>query len=206
MKPKQSYAHTSGAKYDQCGTPPHGLAPLLPYLPPHARIWEPAAGAGMLANALEAAGHLVIRSDWIDGQDFFSYAPDPASYDMIVTNPPYSIKYRWMERCYQLGKPWALLVPLETVGAASALKQYRQHGWEELRLMQRINFSMPDSGFCNSGAQFPVIWLCWHLLPTPVLVADVPQPAPEHRLIRPKKRKQTTQMQLYLFEQERMAA
>jgi hypothetical protein len=192
VKPKQSYAAASGAGYDQCQTPPHAVAPLLPFLPAGARIWEPAAGEGLLADALEQAGHPVMRSDWITGEDFFRWEPDPAAYDVLVTNPPYSVKYAWLRRCYELGKPFALLLPFETLASGTALALWRRYGWEELRLTQRVNFKMPGTGYANNGAQFPVVWLCWRLLPAPVVVADLPQPAPEHRLVRPKKAAEVT--------------
>lgn len=184
--PQTNRKAESGAIYDSCFTPPHGVAPLLPYLPPHSRVWECAAGAGWLADELERHGHTTIRTDYTTGQDFFTYAPDPTDYDIIVTNPPYTLKYRFMERCYQLGKPWALLVPFTTIASGTALGMYRRFGWEELRLTKRINFYMPQTGYNNAGAQFSVLWLCWHLLPQPIIVADVPPPAPEHRLIKPK--------------------
>lgn len=187
MKPKQNQKAESGAGYDCCYTPWHGVAPLFPYLAPGTRVWEPACGNGMMANALIEHGCGVHQTDWTTGHDFFTYAPEPDTYDVIVTNPPYSLKREWMRRCYELGKPWALLVPFETLSTGGALAMYRQYGWEELRLMQRVNFHMPDTGFHNNGAQFPVVWLCWHLLPAPIIVADVPPPRPEHRLIRPRK-------------------
>jgi hypothetical protein len=183
MKPKQSYPAQSGATYDQCGTPPHAVAPLLPFLPAGARVWEPATGEGLLADAIARAGHRVTRSDFATGQDFFSYEPE--GYDVIVTNPPYSIKYTWLRRCYDLGKPFALLVPFEMLASGKALALWRRFGWEELRLTRRINFKMPGTGYQNNGAQFPVVWLCWRLLPAPVVVADTPEAAPEHRLVRP---------------------
>ena len=197
--PQQTTPAISGAVYDVCMTPPHGVAPLLPYLPDGARIWECASGEGWIARELEQHGHTVISTDWQTGHDFFNYEPD--NYDVIVTNPPYSLKYKWLERCYQLGKPFALLVPFTTIAAGGALKLYRRHGWEELRLTKRINFSMPNTGFRNAGAQFPVLWLCWRLLPQPIIVADVPDPLPEHRLIKPRKAIDSGQLSIFDLEE-----
>jgi hypothetical protein len=195
--PQQTSAAVSGAVYDVCMTPPHGVARLLPYLPAGARIWECASGDGWISRVLERAGHSVISTDYRTGHDFFEYAPDADSYDVIVTNPPYSLKYKFLEHCYQLGKPFALLVPFTTIASGTALKLYRRHGWEELRLTKRINFSMPNTGFANSGAQFAVLWLCWHLLPQPIIVSDVPDPLPEHRLIKPRKATDSGQRSLF---------
>src|SRR4051812_43128451 len=114
MKPKVNRAGSleESSGYDRCQTPAYALDPLWPFLPPGATIWEPAAGNGNLSTALREQGHRVITSDILQGrsQNFFSYEPDEP-YDMILTNPPYSVKFQWMARCFQLGKPFALLLP-----------------------------------------------------------------------------------------------
>jgi len=46
-------------------------------------------------------------------KDFFTYEPD--TYDMIVDNPPYSLKRQIFARCETIGKPYALLVPFDTL-------------------------------------------------------------------------------------------
>jgi hypothetical protein len=80
--PQQTSAAVSGAVYDVCFTPPHGVAPLLHYLPQGSRIWECASGDGWISRVLERNGHSVISTDYRTGHDFFKYAPDPSEYDM----------------------------------------------------------------------------------------------------------------------------
>ena len=204
--PQTSYAAVSGASYDKCWTPWHGAAPLLPYLPRQSRIWECCAGDGWLAKWLEEDGHSTIQTDYTTGRDALHWAPDPADYDLIVTNPPWSLKYKFIKRLYELGKPWAMLVPFSTISVPSATNVRDAHGgaWEELRLDKRINFSMPNTGFVNAGAQCISMWLCFGILPRPIVDARVPDPRPEHRLIKPaKKRKPTRADILRWVEAER---
>ena len=127
---------------DRCYTPAYALDPLLPYLPSGV-VWEPAAGAGHIVRALEVAGRSVIASEIEQGQNFFLYTPS-APWTAQVTNPPYSSKYHWIEHSYRLGKPFALLMPLETLGAWSAQRHFRAHGVEVLLLNKRVNFYMPN--------------------------------------------------------------
>jgi hypothetical protein len=130
-------------KYDQCQTPGYALPPLLAHLPPGLRIWDPSTGEGNLARTLEYLGYKVSASDLLTGTNFFEADP-PAGSDGRIENPPFSIKYKWLERSYLLGDPFALLLPVETIGAASAQRLFARYGVEIILLDQRINFKMPS--------------------------------------------------------------
>lgn len=142
--------------YDACQTPPSALAPLMPHLSQFKIIWEPAAGEGLLAAALRSR-FAVVASDILTGRNFFTW--QPPAWECLVTNPPYSVKYPWLRRCYELGRPFALLVPVETLGAQSAHRLFARHGVEVVFVARRINFKMPHKGWEGKGAQFPVCWV-----------------------------------------------
>lgn len=156
--------------YDACQTPPTALNPLLPYLPKDKILWESAAGEGFLVKKLALEGYRVEESELLRGQNYFDY--QPAEWDIQVTNPPYSIKYPWLEHAYELGKPFALLLPVETLGAKGAQKLFKANGVEVMLLDHRVNFRMPNKGWEGSSAQFPTAWFCWKLLPTPLVFAE----------------------------------
>ncbi len=159
--------------YDACQTPAYAIDPLLPYLDRDWIIWEPAAGEENLVEALYDSGYSaerVIISDILTEKNFFEYSPD--CWNCIITNPPYSIKYKWLERCYQLGRPFALLVPVEILGAKTAQNLLKQYGFEMMLLNKRVDFKMPNKGW-DSSAQFPVFWLCWQILPEKVIFGEI---------------------------------
>lgn len=141
-------------EFDRCQTPSYALDPILPYL--SGTVWECAAGEGSLSMALVKAGFKVVASDILRGQDFFRWQPE--SFDCIVTNPPYSSKFKWLEKCYQLNKPFALLLPVETIGANKAQRLFEKHGVEVVFMNRRINFKMPRKGLDGAGAWFPTAW------------------------------------------------
>lgn len=167
MKPKVS---RKGNQYvpqgmDRCQTPPEALYPLLPYLPKGKRIWEPAAGMGyMVASLRDDHGFDVVGTDLLDGphRNFFTTQPE-CGFDLIVTNPPYTIKFQWIKRCYELGKPWALLMPTETISAAAANTLFELYGMEQIVLRPRVRFRMPNIGWKKSRPQFPTVWYTWGL-------------------------------------------
>jgi hypothetical protein len=142
--------------YDACQTPPAALDPLWPHLRQFNFIWEPAAGEGLLAEALRKRFG-VVASDILTGHNFFTW--QPPAWECLVTNPPYSLKYPWLRRCYELSRPFALLVPVETLGAQSAHRLFARYGVEVIFMTKRVNFKMPNKGWAGKGAQFPVCWV-----------------------------------------------
>ncbi len=127
---------------------------MIPYLPRHWTVWECAAGEGQLAAGLEMAGYRTVSSDIREGQDFMDY--QPASWDCIVTNPPYNSKERFLERSYELGKPFALLLPLTALEGQKRQKMYRKHGMQLILLPERVYFKTPDGK--SARAWFAVAW------------------------------------------------
>jgi hypothetical protein len=74
------------------------------------QIWEPAAGAGGIAEVLHAAGHIVHASDLNDwncpdcraGVDFLREARAPGGATCIVTNPPYALAEQFVAHALRL--------------------------------------------------------------------------------------------------------
>lgn len=161
--------------YDSCQTPTYALDPILPYLKPEWSLWESATGEGFLANHLSKGGWQVITTDLIFGQNFFGLEPI-FSWHCQVTNPPYSVKYDWLKHSYELGKPFALLLPLETLGAKRGQELFKRYGLELILLNRRVDFKMPFKGFAGS-AQFPVAWFTWGLgIGQPISYGEITKP------------------------------
>lgn len=173
MKPKQNYTVDQDkiSPLDCCATPSYGVKPLLPFLNIYSRIWECASGDGMIADYLKSQGYAyIISTDLSRGDNFFEY--EPVAWDIIVTNPPYSQKFDWMERAYELGKPFALLLPVETLGSSRAQELFKKYGHEAMYFDSRCDFYMPKKGW-NSSAQFPVFWLTYKILPEQTMYVSI---------------------------------
>lgn len=165
-------SQNEAANYDSCQTPAYALDPLLPYLDKNLTVWEAACGEGLLVDALYDSDFLaVVDTDILTGKNFFEFEPD--QWDILITNPPFSAKFKWLERAYLLGKPFALLLPVETLGAVTAQRLMQQYGFEIMFLDSRVNFKMPNAGWDGAGAQFAVFWLCWKLLPEKVMFGEI---------------------------------
>lgn len=166
QKPKDN--SKSSPERDRCQTPPEAVDFLLDYLEEELDyeslstsynvVWEPAAGEGLLAGALDARGYAVSRSDLLDGSDYFE-SRIPLGCTWQITNPPYSVKYAWMDRAFSLGNPFALLLPSETLFSLTTYQMLEKHnrGLIVLSPSRRINFKMPVLGW-NSSATFHTSW------------------------------------------------
>lgn len=166
MKPKVNRKGDTvkSSGYDRCQTPAYALAPLLPYLRCEWLIWESACGEKQ--NLVKAFGSLdrpCYGTDLLNGDEFNFFSYTPEFFDCSVTNPPYSVKYKWLARCYEIGKPFALLMPVEMLGAVTAQNLFKKYGIEIILLSKRVNFDMPNKGYDGHGAQFPVAWYTWKL-------------------------------------------
>lgn len=165
MKSKRSHSGNPNESQgiDRCYTPAYAIDPLLPYLKKEWTIWEPANGQGHISRVLAAHGFNVVMSEIQNdpAQNFFTY--QPPHFDCIVTNPPYSIKAEWLARCYQLGRPFALLIPLDSLAARSCQKYAEKYGAEINLLNRRVNFIRPEQGNKSDSSPFPVYWHTWHM-------------------------------------------
>jgi hypothetical protein len=143
---------------DDFQTPKSALEPIVKYIPKHFTIWEPAQGKGNIVQFFQREGYEIIGSDIKDGVDFFEDKPND-KYDCIITNPPFSIKDEWLKRCYELEKPFMLLLPMTALEGIKRGKLYREYGVSIHLYQKRINYETPSGE--GGGAWFPSIWLSW---------------------------------------------
>lgn len=147
---------------DDFQTPPYALKPLLPYLKKEWTIWEPACGYGFLVDEFERLGYNVIGSDlYAEPSVDFLTAEPLFEWNCIVTNPPYSLKQQFLERCYQFEKPFALLLPLTTFETRKRQALFEKYGVEVILFDKRINFQTPSKQ--GSGSWFATAWFTWGL-------------------------------------------
>ena len=61
----------------------------------------------------------------------------PALFDVIVTNPAFSLKDEFLARCYELKKPFALLLPLTVFNSVKRQRLFHENGVEILFMPRR---------------------------------------------------------------------
>ncbi|NBL00226.1 MAG: tRNA (adenine-N(6)-)-methyltransferase [Erysipelotrichia bacterium] len=107
------------------------------------KIWLPFDEEWSAFNqVLKENGYETICTHINNGKDFFKY--EPKEWDMIVSNPPYSMKDEVIKRVYELGKPFCLLMPLTTLQGKERFKYFKQ-GIQLLSFNVRIGFHNESS-------------------------------------------------------------
>jgi hypothetical protein len=141
---------------DEIYTPAYALNPLLPYLKKEWIIWECAWGEGSLAKHLTEKGYKIIGSESIDFLSGATYT----YFDCLITNPPYSKKEEFLKKAFEIGKPFAFLLPLTALEGKERGEMYRKYNIQLIIPNRRINFITPNGG---KSSWFATAWFCYGL-------------------------------------------
>lgn len=160
--------YSKKSKFDDFKTPEKAIYPLLRYTR-KCVVWECAGQKDSnIAKVFKTFGYDVVCTDIKDGFDFLSDEPD-FHFDIIVTNPPYSLKDKFLERAYLYNKPFAFLMPLTTLEGIKRNKLFKQYGISVLVLAKRINF-MGDVG--KKSCWFNTSWFMYNIVDNNKLIFE----------------------------------
>lgn len=157
---------------DEMYTPFYAVAPLVKHLKNsgYKTVWCPFDEEwSAYVRIFKEEGFNVIRSSLSDGKDFFGYEPDEP-HDVIISNPPFSKKDEVIRRLDELGKPFAILLPLNSLQGKSRFGVFK-NGIQLLSFDQRIGFHTPKSMKTPlEGSPFASAYFCRDFLPRDLIV------------------------------------
>lgn len=176
VKTKSNYT-PSGRDLFQ--TPRYATELLIPFLPKPSDciIWECAYGEGAIGVVLSKAGYTVygtdIREKYQESHDFLKDDPPGLFETVIVTNPPFSRKRQFYERCLEFGVPFALLVPADYSGWM--IDAVRHNMCVKIVPTRRIDYITPSGKDASMGAtaDFHSLWLTHRLIMSPAHTTEV---------------------------------
>lgn len=141
-------------KDDEYYTPEEAIYPILEYLDKTKTYWECTDfGESNITKVLKENGFKVI-STRKEEFDFLKDEPN-FEFDVIITNPPYSIKDEFIKKCYEYNKPFLLLLPITALEGKQRNKLYKEKGIEIIVLNKRINFMKN-----KKNVYFNTSWFC----------------------------------------------
>ncbi len=108
---------------DEYYTPDYVVEILVPFLKEKRfkTIWCPCDKEwSEFVKVFRKNGFKVIHSHIDENKNFLDYEPKE-DYDCIISNPPFSIKNKIIQRCIDLDKPFALLLSATIIQSASLI-------------------------------------------------------------------------------------
>ncbi len=159
----------NSAKADEMYTPFYCVEPLLKYVDKSKTIWCPFDKSwSAYVKLLEKQNNKVIYTHIDNGQDFFDF--EPQQYDIIISNPPFSKKDDVIKRLYELDKPFAILLPLNSLQGKTRYKYFKK-GIQILCFSQRVGFhGLDNMQRTTEGTPFASAYFCRNLLPKDLII------------------------------------
>lgn len=126
-------------------TPRDAVDAIRPFIPSSVKtIWEPTYGKGAIGKVLEEWGYTVIKTDKFPKTDdtvqadFLTCEPPPC--DMVIFNPPFSLKTEFLARMCAMDKPFMFICPLTIMETRKRWTLFQEHGLSVLNLPNRTNY------------------------------------------------------------------
>jgi hypothetical protein len=159
---------------DEFYTPIYAIEPILKYIKPNSTIWCPFdENESLFINRFIAEGHKVIATHINNGEDFFTYKVPECDY--IISNPPYSLKGEVLQKLFDIGKPFAMLVGV--VGLFESQKRFdmfKNNDFEILYMNRRIAYFKDYSEQKPSlNPPFSSVYLCSKMLPKQIVFEEI---------------------------------
>ena len=156
-------------------TPKYAVDIILPYISKNKVIWAPfSKNEHNFADYLREKGYKVINTHYNpetgEGDDFLTYIPN-FDFDIIIDNPPFKGKTKFVEKAFSFHKPFALFLPMNCI---------LDNGIPNLYIKNNIELQLliPDkrTEFKNQlqkGISFKTVYICRGLLPKQIIFTRI---------------------------------
>lgn len=174
MKKNQVYYQQGGG--DEQYTPRYGVEVLLPHIQ-HLKgkiIWLPFDREdSQFVLVLRENGFNVVYSHIDYGQDFLTY--EPKEWDVLISNPPYKNKRVYWERALDLGKPFALLLPLNILSDSviNVTMREREREFQLLIPSRRMRFYNRKTGETGNQPTFKASYFGVNIFPQQIILQEM---------------------------------
>lgn len=141
---------------DDYETPKKAYEMIADYIPPHQRLYDPFYCTGRCVQYMRE----VFQPEEVlhSSADAFERI-DANTFDVILTNPPFSCKYRVIDFLKQYKKPTFILLPFEML-CTLRYAEMHEDSYRILLPARRIQY---EQGGKVVKTNFHSFWLCLHV-------------------------------------------
>jgi hypothetical protein len=156
-------------------TPKYAVDIIIPYLDKSKVIWSPfSRNEHHFADYLRSIGFKVINTHYNpetkEGQDFLTYEPD-FHFDIILDNPPFKNKTKYVKKAFSYNKPFALFLPLACFSDNGIPNLFIKNNVEPQLLIpdKRAEFENQE----KKGISFKTAYICRDILPKQIVFTKI---------------------------------
>lgn len=159
---------------DEFYTPDYAIHPILKYIKSGSKVWCPFDNdKSNFVKLLKVHGCSVINTHLENGQNFFEM--ETPECDLILSNPPYSLKTEVLESLFNRGKPFGML--LGVVGIFESQKRFemfRDNDFEVMYLNRRVAYFKSFAEQKPSlNPPFSSVYICSKILPKQIVFEEI---------------------------------
>lgn len=159
---------------DEFYTPLYAIEPIAKYIKPNSTIWCPFdTEDSLFVKYFRSLGHRVVATHINSNENFFDMACPICDY--IISNPPYSVKGQVIEKLFEIGKPFAMLVGV--VGLFESQHRFNLFKSNEFEIMY---FNKRVAYFKNYTDEkpslnppFSSVYICSKMLPKQIIFEEI---------------------------------
>jgi len=129
---------------------------IIHLVPDNYKIWSPFYGDGKQKEHFKKLGFNIIHKK----KDFFTYEPE--DYDIIIDNPPFSIKKEIFTRLKELNKPFIILCPSSMINTVYIRNLFANDKLQILIPRRRIQF-IKDGIEKENRCNFDCFFFCYKM-------------------------------------------
>jgi len=157
---------------DEVYTPAYAVKPILKYIKQKDIVWCPFdLEDSEYVKLIRENGNKVIATHIDTGHNFFEYEPEE-HYDIIISNPPFSIKDDIIKRLYELNKSYAVLLPIPSLQGQKRFPYMKD--CQALIFDKRINYyTNLEKKEIQKGVSFGSFYLCRNFLPQKLIFEEL---------------------------------
>lgn len=156
----------SKGKNDECMTPLYAVRPILKYIPKNKTVWCPFDKKDSEFVKCLKQNNISVTYSHIDtGQDFYKYEPE--TWDIIVSNPPFTGKRHVFERALSFNKPFALIMSNTWLNDSAPKQLFKEKELQLLMFDKRIQYNN------NKKITFSSSYFCYKFLPKQIIMESL---------------------------------